>query len=140
MRIVMFNATAIHSQYYSDIGIYLLTEQTRSIDKRMSFNLLLGLHGIVFKDGDNTVFKLGGPQGAEFIFRDFLKRNHNLGLGAFIFPETSGKSYYNVWLRWGTPSFFGELNYIAWKETVDDHTVYSRSFGLCVGMPLARFF
>ncbi len=140
MRIVMFNATAFHSKFYSDLGIYLLTEQTRSFDKRLSFNLLLGLHGIVFKDGEKTVFKLGGPQGAELIFRDFLKRNHNLGLGAFIFPPIGGKAYYNVWLRWGTPSFFGELNYLAWQEAVDSHTVYSRSFGLTVGMPLARFF
>ena len=140
MRIVAFNATSIHRRFYNDLGLHLWTEQFRVWDARFSMNILLGGHILAFTHRDKLFVRLGGPQGLELIFRDFMARSHNLSLGLFAQPPFDGKLYYNAWVRWGKSSFFGELNYIAWQESIGNQRVYSRSFGVTVGMPLARFF
>ena len=140
MRIVMFNATAFHSNFYTDTGVYFLIEQVRSIDERFSVNILLGSHVIGFKTQDfGTQFKLGGPQGVEMVFRDFLMKGKNVSLGAFLLPVVNGKSYINTWVRWGGSSLFWEINYISWREQINNQNFYSRSFGLSVGMPIGFF-
>jgi hypothetical protein len=140
MRVVAFDATAISGKYYTDFGVYLSTESVKTIDSRLSVNLLLGGHAIAFKSLDQVQTKFGAPQGLEMIFRDAPFRRYNLSAGAFVYPEISGKAYYNAWLRWGTGAFFGEINYILWKETISDFGVYSRSLGITVGAPLLSIF
>lgn len=139
MRIALFNAIAVHEKYFSDMGLYLVIEQIRAIDERFSLNLLLGVHALAFRFRNNTFFRPSAPQGAEAIFRDFLVRSHNLGVGAFIHPVIFDRAYYNIWIRWGKPSFFGEFNYILWREGVQGSALYNRSVGLSVGFPIARF-
>ena len=52
---------------------------------------------------------------------------------------TTRKAYYNTWLRWGSPSFFGEVNYISWEENLEGRgRFYSQSVGVSLGFPLAR--
>ena len=142
MRIVAFNATSIHSSFFTDLGLYLMIEQVRAIDSRFSLRFLLGGHTLGFRYQGKTYFRISAPQGIEVTFNDFLKKNHNLGLGGFLHPSFSGsRSYYNVWIRWGKPSFFVEYNFISWREEVDNNLmVNSRSSGISVGFPLAQFF
>jgi hypothetical protein len=60
-------------------------------------------------------------------------------LGAFLDPDLFDRSYYNVWLRWGLPQLFGELNYIHWKQPHSTGVTSSTSVGISFGMPIARF-
>lgn len=139
-RIVAFDATAIHRDFYSDFGLYLNYESIRTLDRRLSVNLMLGAHFLWFRAGTRgNQVRMGGPQGVEAIFRDFLLPRHNLGVGAFILPSINDKSYYNAWVRWGTGALFGEVNYIRWTEPQGSDRVSSGSIGLSVGMPLFRF-
>lgn len=140
-RIVMFNATTVHRRWNTDLGLYVNYESSKLLDNRISVNFLLGAHVIGFKAFNTTFFRFGAPQGFEFIFRDAGFKKSNVGLGGFLYPPISGKSYYNLWLRWGGPRFFGEINYIGLAERIDDaHRIYSRSLGLSFGMPLFRFY
>ncbi len=136
MRVVAFDATSLNGQLYTDFGVYLSSEYVRTLDKRIAVNLLLGGHVVGFSTGGQYYFRLGAPQGVEVVFTDFLKTGCNGSLGAFIYPEIDDKAYYNVWLRWGTSRFFGELNYISFRESVDDQPIYSRSVGISFGIPL----
>ncbi|MCM2324054.1 MAG: hypothetical protein NDJ90_12410 [Oligoflexia bacterium] len=138
-RVVGFNATAFSGLGYSDLGIYLSTENLKLFDKRVILNLLLGGHVIGFRAGGNTYMVMGAPQGFEMIVVDFLKRANNLSLGGFLYPPIGGKSYYNVWARWGG-RIFGEFNFISWQERINDHRIYTRSMGLSVGFPLFKLF
>jgi hypothetical protein len=139
-RLVAFDATPIASQAYTDLGVYLTNESFRALDRRVIFNLMLGAHALAFRDGPDEVTRFGAPQGFELIYRDALMSNRNASVGAFIYPPISGKLYYNAWVRWGSPSFFAEMNYLAWQEKFGDDRVYSRSFGFSVGFPLFRLF
>ncbi len=140
IRLVVFNATPVHKTTFSDTGLYLYSEYFRTFDLRLSLNFLLGGNFRIVRANGNTELILGAPQGAEILYRDMFRRWHNATLGAFIYPLISGKSYYNVWLRWGSGALFAELNYIAWHETLGTGRFYSRSAGITVGLPLARFF
>lgn len=140
IRLVAFDATAISRSYYTDLGVYLSTESAKILDNRLSVNLLLGGHVIWFESEGKGVQRFGAPQGFEFNFRDAFVRGYNFGAGAFIYPLINDKAYSNVWLRWGTRGYFGEVNYIGWKERAEDRQIYSRSFGVCFGVPIGRFF
>ncbi len=139
MRVVYFNATALHTHYFSDQGLYLWLEQSTVLDGRLSINLLLGMHTLLFERNDELKFVPSFPQGIEGVFRDCLRPAHNLSGGAFLYPEIEGRSYYNLWLRWGSSRGFWEINYIAWKEPFGRAWVESQSLGITVGIPLLRF-
>lgn len=139
-RFVAFSAMPIHKDFYAELGLYFWNQQIRTFDDRFSMNVLLGAHVTGFRGKGKTYVKFGGPQGIELTFRDFLKRRHNVTFGGFFFPRINNQAYYNSWLRWGVPERFFEFNYLAWLEPADKELVYVRSFGICVGFPLASFF
>ncbi len=139
MRVVAFDALTFNQYLPTDLGFYFSSEQVRTIDRRLSINLMLGVHFTGFRSRGQYFLLPGAPQGLEVIGYDILKRNHNLVVGAFVYPEIGGKEYYNFWLRWGPPGLFGEFNFISWKEKVNEVPFQSRSIGVSVGFPLARF-
>jgi hypothetical protein len=141
IRLVAFNATAFNHQLQTDTGFYVNAEQFRTLDRRIGLNIMLGANLIGVRAGNGDyVLLFGAPQGFEFIFTDFLGKARNLSAGAFIYPSIEGKAYYNTWVRWGSPAFFGEVNFISWEDTTESRgRFYSRSFGVSVGFPLARF-
>ena len=60
-------------------------------------------------------------------------------MGSFLYPNSNGTSYYNVWTRWGAGAFI-EFNYISWSEVIDGENALSRSYGVSVGMPFLSLF
>ena len=139
MRVVAFGALAIHATPYTDFGVYLDSEYLKIIDRRLTINLMLGAHVLGFNSGSQVKYALGGPQGFELTFKD-VRKGENLTAGAFIYPHIDQTMYYNVWLRYGSSKFFGEMNYISWIEPLSDSDrVYARSIGLSIGFPVARF-
>lgn len=139
-RFVAFDATSFHAHaFYTDLGVYVHNESFRALDERLSFNLLLGAHMDLFQNGGMWFIRPGAPQGFEFVFRDAFLRRHNFSTGAFIYPNINEKLYYNVWGRFGKGSWFGEINYLAWREKGNTENVYSRSIGLTIGFPITVF-
>jgi hypothetical protein len=140
VRLAAFNATVINSVLNTDTGFYVIYESLKTLDRRISVNLMLGGHTLGYRTSGENKFSLSAPQGFELVFRDAGLKGHNIFAGAFLYPPIQGKSYYNVWIRWGTSSLFGELNYISWQEKfTEDNRVFSRSLGISFGVPLARF-
>lgn len=139
-RMVFFSATSVRSFFFTDNGFYYNSESFRILDRRVSINVMLGLNVVGYGLSDATRFRLGFPQGVEFIFRDAFQKNANAQAGAFIYPSINDKAYYNVWFRYGKRGIFGELNYIAVRDQFGSIPVYSKSVGLSFGFPLARFF
>lgn len=135
-----FNATAVHKNFFTDTGFYIKSESVRLFDRRVTLYVMLGANLIGFKYGAETQKKWGAPQGFEAAYRDFLSPNRSLVFGAFVYPPIDGKSYYNAWIRYGSPSLFGELNYLGVRNRFENESVYVRSLGFSVGFPLARFF
>ena len=138
-RVVYFNATALHPRGFADNGLYLWLEQARFIDQRMSFNLLLGANLLVYTRERNPIVRLSVPQGFELIWRDLFGRGRNITFGAFLYPKLVDRSYYNLWLRWGSAALFAEVNYIAWEEPGGHGGAQSQSLGLTFGTPILRF-
>ncbi len=139
-RMVFFDALAGGSRWFNDMGFYFNNESTRALDERLSLNLLLGFHIIGFKAATGVAYRAGVPQGFEMVIRDALRVRWNASVGGFFYPPIAGKSYYNAWVRYGTSSIFGEINYIAWSELgPTDERVYSRSLGVTLGAPLFIF-
>ena len=139
LRLVSFGAMTLDSHLTTDLGVYINTEYLKFLDRRVVINLLLGAHAIGFSTLGQYYLRIGVPQGVEILFFDFLKKGYNLNTGFFIYPLISGVSYYNVWLRWGSGSLFGEFNYISWDQPVNDQAFHSDSAGISVGIPIARF-
>jgi hypothetical protein len=139
MRIVYFNAAVLDRRGYMDQGVYLWTEQVRFIDERLSLNLLLGANALIYSRHDKFSGRFSAPQGFEMVFRDFFARGRNLTAGAFLYPAIAHRSYYNIWLRWGSGAFFGELNFLAWEEPNDHGPSRSESLGISFGTPITRF-
>lgn len=139
LRIVYFNATAVHRYGSMDQGLYLSLEQFRVLDDRLSLNLLLGVNVLVHPHHGHFDGRLSAPQGFELVLRDFLTRGQNLTAGAFLYPPIADRSYYNLWLRWGSRALFGEINFIEWQEPFDGGAITSRALGLSVGVPVAGF-
>jgi hypothetical protein len=138
-RIVYFNASALHRRGFADSGFYLWLEQARFVDQRMSFNLLLGANLLVHSRALRPVVRLSAPQGFELVVRDLFGRARSMTFGAFLYPKLFDRSYYNLWLRWGSAAFFAEINFIAWEEPGGRGGVRSRSLGLSFGTPIVRF-
>jgi hypothetical protein len=138
-RLVYFNATAIDRHGYVDQGLYVWFEQLRMLDERMSLNFLLGANVLLYQRDDRIAGRVSAPQGVELVFRDLLARNRNLTTGAFIYPRIFGRSYYNAWLRWGSPQLFGEVNFIDWHEPHSGTASESRSLGLSFGTTVLTF-
>lgn len=138
-RIVYFNASALDRHGYTDQGLYVWFEQVRLLDERLSLNLLLGANVLLYRRDDRIVGRVSAPQGFELVFRDFLARNRNLTSGAFIYPKIFGHEYYNLWLRWGRPQLFGEINFIDWREPHGGRASESRSLGVSVGSTTFTF-
>lgn len=135
-----FNATAIHKRFFSDTGFYFKSESLRVLDRRVTLYVMLGANLMAFKDGPAVRKKWGAPQGFEASYRDFLSPNRSLVVGAFVYPPIDGKSYYNAWIRYGSPSLFGEVNYLGVRNQFESDSIYVRSLGFSIGFPLARFF
>ncbi len=138
-RIVYFNATALDRFGYIDQGLYLWLEQFRLLDRRLSLNLLLGGNLLLYRRQGVVAGRLSAPQGLELVFHDFLARNRNLTSGAFVYPKIFGRSYYDLWLRWGSPRLFAEVNFIDWREPHGDTPSHGRSLGLSLGGALLTF-
>lgn len=139
LRVVYFNATAAHRYGSMDQGLYLSLEQFRVLDDRLSMNLLLGVNVLVHPRHAHFVGRLSAPQGFELVLRDFLARGKNLTAGAFLYPPIADRSYYNLWLRWGSRALFGEINFIQWQEPFDGGASKSLALGISVGVPVAGF-
>jgi len=135
-----FNATAIHKNYFSDTGLYFKSESVRFLDRRVTLYVMLGANMIAFKYGSDAKRKWGAPQGFEAVYRDFLSPNRSLVFGAFIYPPIDGKSYYNSWIRYGSPAIFAEVNYLGIRDKFEGDSVNVRTVGFSIGFPLARFF
>ena len=138
LRLVSFDATTMDSHATTDVGVYLSTEYTVFLDRRVVIDLLLGVHAIGFASQGSYYLEPGLPQGVEVHFMDFISKGKNLSTGFFLYPLINGVSYYNIWLRWGG-RIFGEFNYISWDEKVGDQSYHSDSAGLSIGFPLAKF-
>ena len=139
VRIVYFNATAMHRRGYSDNGLYLWLEQARMVDDRLSFNLLLGANALVYSHQDKVEWRMTAPQGFELVYRDLFARNRSGMLGAFLYPDSS-RRYYNVWLRGARRSSSASSTTSTGSQrtpaacNVEHERRPSRS-----GMPIARF-
>ncbi len=139
IRLVSFGAATIYRPVTTDLGVYLHTEYLKLLDDRLVVSVLLGVHANGFRDGNTYRLIMGAPQGFELKLVDTFSKAKNFVAGAFIYPEIQEKSYYNVWLRWGAGAYFGEVNYISWSEKIDANSYRSRSLGVCLGFPVARF-
>lgn len=140
LKIAAFGALPIRSKPELDFGSYLVMEQFRGVDERISLNLLLGAHLLSYvspTDG-RRVNAMSGPQGVELTFRDLFFNNMNFVIGGFFYPKLNERSYLNAWVRYGLGPYFAELNFIEWQEP--NPYFYSKSFGVSVGFPLFRIF
>ncbi len=142
-RIVAFDATTLNQSYATDFGIYVSSEYFRFLDQRIAVNVMLGGHVNAFRSNTKYYVIPGFPQGIEGTYFDFLFRGYNFTAGAFVYPEVSGKYYYNMWLRYGTGRWFGEVNLIAWGERFgtpgSEIQINTRAAGISFGMPIFRF-
>jgi hypothetical protein len=93
----------------------------------------------VYSHDEKFTARLSAPQGFELVFRDFFATSRNLTFGAFLYPKIAGRTYYNTWIRWGSGAFFGEVNYIGWKEPHDNGYTETHSLGLSFGIPVWRY-
>lgn len=137
LKVASFGALPFRSNPEVDWGFYLVMEQFRGIDERVSLNLLLGAHVLSYVPSSGVRSSaMSGPQGVELIFRDLFATNQNFMIGGFFYPEIKDRSYVNAWVRYGSNQYFLELNFIEWHEPKPEF--YSKSFGLSVGFPLFR--
>jgi len=139
LKVAAFGALPVRSKPELDSGLYLVMEQFRGVDERISLNLLLGAHVLSYVSADGSrVNAMSGPQGVELTFRDLFLNKMNFVMGGFFYPKLNERSYLNAWVRYGTNQYFAELNFIEWQEP--NPYFYSKSFGVSVGFPLFRIF
>jgi hypothetical protein len=136
----LFSAFPIRKSPEVDTGVYVIVEQFRGIDERVTLNLLLGAHALSFRHQGEYLNRMSAPQGVEMSFRDCLLRTQNLTLGGFFYPRIEGRSYVNTWIRYGNSKFFTEFNFINWQEPVTNGSFSVKSAGLSIGFPLFRAF
>ncbi len=141
LKVASFTAFPVHSKPEVDTGVYMIVEQFRGIDERVTLNLLLGAHALSFQSGGEGFLRFSAPQGVELNFRDCLIRGQNFTLGGFFYPKISNRYYVNSWIRYGNAKFFYEFNFINWQEPLDDVRAFgAKSAGISVGFPLFRAF
>jgi len=153
-RLVLFNATPMRADTYSDTGFYLQKRTSEALDRRVVANVFLGGHFIAFTAEDpfdpqkkkQIFYRTSAPQGVEFTVRDAPRPGYNVVVGGLTNPGIGGTAYYNLWLRWGNPAIFVEINYIGWQELIpnpeddeDTREVELRSIGVSVGFPIFKF-
>ena len=141
-RIAVFDATPVRTSAYTDVGFYLQQKSTELLDRRALFTLFLGGHVLVFKLGDKYYVRPSAPQGGEILLRDIFAYGNNLTVGGLLNPGVSGKYYFNVYLRVGSPRLFFEVNYIGWREhqELTNAPIDLRSLGVSIGGPLFKAF
>ena len=140
LKMALFSAFPIRKSPEVDTGVYVIVEQFRGIDERVTLNLLLGAHALSFRSQGEYLHRMSAPQGVELSFRDCLLRTQNLTLGGFFYPKIEGRSYVNTWIRYGNSKFFTEFNFINWQEPVTAGSFMVKSAGLSIGFPLFRAF
>jgi hypothetical protein len=140
LKMALFSAFPIRKSPEVDTGLYVIVEQFRGIDERVTLNLLLGAHALSFRSQGEYLHRWSAPQGVEMSFRDCLVRTQNLTLGGFFYPKIEGRSYVNTWIRYGNAKFFTEFNFITWQEPITTGTFSVKSAGLSIGFPLFRAF
>ena len=156
-RLVMFNATPMRADTYSDTGFYLQKRTSEALDRRVVGNVFLGGHFLAFtaedpfappgeRDRKKIFFRFGAPQGVEFTVRDVGGQGWNVVAGILSNAAIGGTAYYNGWLRYGNSAGFVEINYIQWKELIanpededDTRDVVLQSIGISFGFPLFKF-
>lgn len=128
----------LHTSFFNNLGLYFAYDAVRALDTRMRLTVLLGAQIVTFAPNGLTHASYNeviGPQGFEVSYPDaFGFKNKTLSGGLFLQPGTS-KRYQNLWVRYGG-RWFGELNYIAWR----DNDRFAKMWGFSVGAPLASFF
>jgi hypothetical protein len=139
-RMAAFSAVPIGDSPHLDQGLYLVTEQARALDDRLSVYLLLGAHALEFTSNGKSNFAFSAPQGIEMQYKDPFVKRTSVTIGSFYYPEINGRSYVNGWIRYAWGSGFLELNYIRWKEWADTTTFTAKSFGISYGFPLFKAF
>lgn len=135
-RVVVFGAFTANKNMYSDAGSYFQFESFRGFDRRISLQLLIGVHGFSYSSANVKIQRFNYPQGFEFIVYDLLGRGNNASLGGFLQPSINNKEYYNTWIRWGPQSWFVEANYI---YTAESPGFSVRTYGITAGVPLIGF-
>jgi hypothetical protein len=140
LKMALFSAFPLRKSPEVDTGVYVIVEQFRGIDERVTLNLLLGAHALSFRSGGEYLHRMSAPQGVEMSFKDCLIRGQNLMLGGFFYPKIDNRSYVNTWIRYGNGRFFTEFNFITWQEPVTSGVFAAKSAGLSIGFPLFRAF
>ncbi len=138
-RLALFDMTTIAKKSVSDFGFYYVFDSLHAMDNRFTMNLMLGAHGLGFGFKHLVYIQPDFAQGAEFLFSDFLMKNKNISIGAFLYPKINGQYYYNFWLRWGEAQWFLELNYIAWQRYTQEMLHNFEAVGFSVGVPIVSF-
>lgn len=126
------------TSFFNNLGLYFAYDAVRALDTRLRVTVLLGAQIVTFAP-DGLTRKVHNeviaPQGFEVSYPDaFGFRNKTLSGGLFLQPGTS-KRYQNLWVRYGG-RWFGELNYLSWR----DNNRFATMWGFSVGAPLAQFF
>ncbi len=136
IKVASFWAFPGDSRFQTDVGLYMVAEQFRGVDERLSMNILLGAHMLEYTGRTQTHFNFSAPQGIELTFRDLFATRQNFSVGGFFYPTINGQSYINSWIRYGSSKLFYEVNYITWTEPYPSGSVSSESVGFSIGMPL----
>jgi hypothetical protein len=132
-----FNAFFYSGSFFNKFGLYFAYDVGSGLDGRLTVTPLLGLQAISFKSEFSSRTHTRGiyPQGLELVYNHaFGLENYKLILGAFLSPDSSDE-YRNTWVRFGKKVFW-EINYLSWGH--DD--LYSKQWGLSVGVPFMSFF
>jgi hypothetical protein len=141
LKMASFTALPLKASPEIDTGVYVIVEQFRGIDERVTMNLLLGAHALNFQASGQNTWKMSAPQGVEMGFRDCLVRGQNFTLGGFFYPKIDNRYYVNAWIRYGNSKFFTEFNFINWQEPLGaDSAFAAKSAGISIGFPLFRAF
>lgn len=127
-----------HASFFNNLGAYFAYDAVRALDTRLRMTILLGAQTVTFAPrglARTAYSEVIAPQGFEVSYPDaFGFKNKTLSGGLFLQPGTS-KRYQNLWVRAGG-RWFGELNYLSWR----DNDRFATMWGFSIGAPLAQFF
>jgi hypothetical protein len=78
--------------------------------------------------------RLSFPQGFELKWDGPFPAGHYAALGGFVDPYILRTGYTNLWLRYGPPDLFAEINLLGWETELDDGSSVSWiAVGLTIG-------
>ncbi len=133
-----FGRDPSHAVFFNNLGAYFAYDAVRAVDARLRLTVLLGAQIVTYAPRGLALASYGeviAPQGFEVSYPDaFGIRNKSLSGGLFLQPGTT-KRYQNMWVRYGG-RWFGELNYLSWRNT----DRYATMWGFSIGAPLSQFF